>query len=83
MKGDLVFYLTVLPMHLESNYHCLQSQFVIDYLHLDFKKNKTVNNDVNMIFCGIKTVLEKRVSLTNRLAYVIGNKLALLAKSAW
>ncbi len=60
MKGNWKFHLTVLPMHFESNYHWPKSQFVKDYLDLDFMQNKTVNNDVNMKINQKKTVCEKR-----------------------
>ncbi len=50
-------------------------------MDLDFKQNKTVNNDVNMKNCGRIMVREESGVLSDRAAYAIRIKLSFATKS--
>ncbi len=75
------FYLTVLPMHLESSYHWPQSQFWNRSHLFRFKAEKTVNNNAKMKNCVRIMVREERGVLLDRPAYAFRIKLSLTTKS--
>ncbi len=70
-------------MQFESSYHWSQIQFVMDYLHLDLKQNKTVNNVLDMKDCGSIMVRDEIDILPERPTYVIGNNLSFATKSVF
>ncbi len=56
-------------MHLIQTIIGQEFSFGIDYLDLDLKQNKTVNNDLNMKIGGRKTVGKEICTLSDRPAY--------------
>ncbi len=68
-------------MHLELSSQCHKVSFEIDHLDLDFKQNKTVNNDCKMKHCGRIMEREESGVLSDRPAYAFRIKLSLAKKS--